>query len=178
MKRTCLKCGKDKLLAKFPLAQPENPNNNERIMTCKICNRSAAHRDEWISYQVEHRPDWLAEQIIRERNRPPEHIRRREYSKRRARRMREAQPPWANVGKILNLYREARRLTEKTGIEHAVDHIIPLQNDIVCGLHVETNLRVITKRENAIKHNKFDESLLDTSPINMAHHLPGSDDCA
>lgn len=42
---------------------------------------------------------------------------------------------------------------------HLVDHIIPLVNDAVCGLHVPWNLQVPTKRDNLRTGNKFDGTL-------------------
>jgi hypothetical protein len=54
------------------------------------------------------------------------------------------------------VYKERDRLTEETGTQHHVDHIIPLQNRFVCGLHVEHNLRAIPWMVNIQKSNKFD----------------------
>lgn len=63
--------------------------------------------------------------------------------------------PYANQAKIQAFYTEAQRLTNETGIPHHVDHIIPLQGEIISGLHVETNLQVITASDNCSKGNKF-----------------------
>lgn len=65
-------------------------------------------------------------------------------------------PPWANKKAIREFYKEARRLTVETGVLHHVDHIIPLTGREVSGLHVESNLQVLTQRENNRKHNHFE----------------------
>lgn len=75
-------------------------------------------------------------------------------NKRRAKKLR-ATPKWANHAKIEAIYSEAKRLTEINGVEYHVDHIIPLQHPLVCGLHVHQNLQVILGSENMKKSNKF-----------------------
>lgn len=67
----------------------------------------------------------------------------------------EATPPWADIDAIKELYREARRLTAATGVKYHVDHVVPLRHPLVCGLHVETNMQVITADDNWRKHNRF-----------------------
>lgn len=65
-------------------------------------------------------------------------------------------PPWADLDAIRALHVQASRLTLETGIAHHVDHVIPLQGRLVSGLHVHTNLRIITGFDNSSKCNKFD----------------------
>jgi len=54
-------------------------------------------------------------------------------------------------------YTESRRLTEETGIPHHVDHIIPLQGENVSGLHVPSNLQILTAPENSRKGTSYEK---------------------
>lgn len=70
-------------------------------------------------------------------------------------------PPWADSGSIKLIYRQAKEATERTGIKHHVDHIIPLTGKLVSGLHVHTNLQVVKASENLRKHNHFEVTDVD-----------------
>lgn len=73
---------------------------------------------------------------------------------RRSRKL-QATPIWADLKAIDAVYAVAAYMTEITGIKHEVDHIIPLVNKDVCGLHVANNLQVIPRFDNRSKANKF-----------------------
>lgn len=68
---------------------------------------------------------------------------------------RKATPLWANHLAIVAIYAEAAKLTRRTGIQHEVDHVVPLRSKVVCGLHCEANLRIIHASENRKKGNKW-----------------------
>ena len=64
-----------------------------------------------------------------------------------------ATPAWANTFFIEEIYNLAalRQRLLKQPME--VDHIVPLQSGLVCGLHVETNLQIIPRKDNRSKSN-------------------------
>jgi hypothetical protein len=70
----------------------------------------------------------------------------------------KATPSWLtkeDYNQIQAFYDQAQQLTLSTGVQHQVDHIYPLQGETVCGLHVPSNLQVLTAAENMGKSNKF-----------------------
>ena len=70
-------------------------------------------------------------------------------------------PAWLTAedfAQMTRVYQLAKRLTELTGIDHEVDHEIPLRGKKVSGLHVPQNLRVITASANSAKRNTYDPS--------------------
>lgn len=75
---------------------------------------------------------------------------RSEYNARNAKRRSDkiyATPRWADLDLIKRIYENAEGAH--------VDHIIPLNGDTVCGLHVENNLQYLTAEENSKKGNKL-----------------------
>jgi len=72
----------------------------------------------------------------------------------------KATPSWLSEQhkeSIAQVYAECSTLSKETGEPHHVDHIVPLKNPTVCGLHVPWNLQILTKQENSVKSNKHDD---------------------
>jgi len=87
----------------------------------------------------------------------------KEMTSLRRRRFRDATPKWLTDTHKMEIrlkYRLAIELSRATGERHAVDHIIPLHGESVCGLHVPWNLQVLTQKDNLAKYNR----LVDTPP--------------
>lgn len=130
-------------------------NKREDVKTAKNVWYEA-NRDQVIQ-TAKTRP---AEQLRAYRNTWKENnkVQVRADTKARRRKHREATPPWLSrkqKSEIRQLYQIAITMTQTTGEQYVVDHIIPLRSDTVCGLHVPWNLRVITREENLKKSNKI-----------------------
>lgn len=80
---------------------------------------------------------------------------------------RQACPPWVDdehMARIHEIYRLRREISDRTGVVHEVDHIVPLQGKIVCGLHVWWNLRVIPREENNRRPRIWSDSVDTPKP--------------
>lgn len=112
--------------------------------------RSVMRTKEW----QDNNPEKVKRHAKETRQRHPE--KQSEKTMRRHAAKIRAVPLWANHAAIARHYANARYLSEVTGHQHHVDHIIPLRGETVCGLHVEYNLRVIPHFMNTRKGNRLE----------------------
>lgn len=119
--------------------------NKEKIIIVKKAWR-AANPEKCIEFAR----SW------KERNYTAYLLRSAEFAAMRRAASKQATPKWANRFFIREVYDLAARRNKSNscGVKWEVDHIVPLQSDFVCGLHVEHNLAVIPKIENIRKSNK------------------------
>lgn len=66
-----------------------------------------------------------------------------------------ATPAWADLAAIRRIYQLAAKAEEITGVRMHVDHVIPLQHSLVCGLHVPHNLQILPGAFNEAKRNHW-----------------------
>lgn len=83
-------------------------------------------------------------------NRPACAERNRRYEAQKLR----AEPKWSDRAGMRRVYEAAANLSSSTGMTYHVDHIVPLNSDLVCGLHCLANLQILPDRENIKKSNR------------------------
>lgn len=175
--KTCTKCKIAKPLNRFTTCRR---NADGKAYDCKDCRNaymkeygktdkySAYKKDYWKNASPERKARLVAnskrwheksgeylKEFDRQRypSRKPYHIAATALKK--ARRL-QATPKWADNKKITMIYAFAKYMDEiNPFVKHHVDHIIPLQNKNVCGLHVETNLQILDAQANLKKSNTF-----------------------
>ena len=140
----CVKCSEDKSFVYFGFH-----SFGTRRKVCKRCYgiQLKDYYDEHEDEVLEYRQNW--------RNENPDKI--SEGTRRYKQQLKEPQKPkWVNEILVNKIYRKMNYLNKESGeVKYSVDHIIPLNGDIVCGLHVENNLRIIPIKDNSIKNKKF-----------------------
>lgn len=172
--KECTKCGEVKALDKF--CKNKTALDGHQYL-CKVCN--AAKTKAYYQANTEKE---IARQKAWSKDNPEKHATRNrkwrkanpekhganvkawkeanlgkvtEYAVKHMAAKLERTVAWADRNKISEFYTEAKRLQEETGIVMHVDHILPLRGKLVSGLHVETNLQILTWHDNICKSNNF-----------------------
>jgi hypothetical protein len=81
---------------------------------------------------------------------------RAKYKKYMTRKL-HAMPAWADEFLIQQFYDRCTKRNKllTNGVRWHVDHIVPLQSTLVCGLHTHHNLRVVRVASNLSKGNRY-----------------------
>jgi cytochrome c553 len=149
--KTCSLCGVLQPKSEFYRHKPAKDGLKSN---CKKCHDRTAN--SWRAKDVQRSRKWHAEYRIAnkatlaaqtKKYAVENKARRKELKMRRRAAHARAVPSWADRQKIAEIYAAAR----SSGL--TVDHIVPLNSPIVCGLHVEHNLQLLSRSENASKRN-------------------------
>lgn len=149
--RQCNKCFKVKPLEDF---YKDSAVKCGRRPDCKECKR-AYDKQNGVKYRNR------LGSLLSERKRQEKRRNRAAYNarnKNRKCRAKKAMPTWLTSQQkdwIKSWYTMAKAMERDLGGKWHVDHIVPLQGDIVCGLHVPWNLQVLPAAENIKKGNKL-----------------------
>jgi hypothetical protein len=129
--------------------------------TCVVCTQEQQARAEIIRRErMKAQPDFSVHRRAQKatsnrgyckRNRGKKNA---EWAKYRADKLQRT-PKWADLEMIRKIYDTSTWITKVTGLEHHVDHIIPMRGKLVSGLHIAENLRVLPGPENLAKGSKF-----------------------
>jgi hypothetical protein len=79
-----------------------------------------------------------------------------------------ATPPWADHKAIEQYYLIAKYLSDEMGIAFHVDHVVPLQGGIVCGLHAQTNMSISLGAWNCSKGAKWWPDMPESTQLKLA----------
>lgn len=121
-----------------------------RCVTCYKNTNKRAREANIESYRAKERDSARKRAASRSIYAKQENVRKRRLGQKRIRDAikRCGLPSWADKTKILEIYENCPK-------GYHVDHIIPLVNPLVCGLHVENNLQYLPAFDNLSKGNKF-----------------------
>lgn len=121
---------------------------NGTCVSCDNLHRNKIHKEKPRIYNALERAEYRQNNLKHIREYEKSRDRRFDVMKRYTAKLQRT-PVWADLNKIKEIYANC-----PPGYE--VDHIIPLQGELVSGLHVPNNLQYLTKSENCSKGNRYE----------------------
>jgi hypothetical protein len=163
----CKPCKREKQRLIAAKEDPEVRLQRQRIYYKKNKQACDERKKEWRSNNPAKPRELTAEQLERKRESARRHYERNKstylvnWARRRAAKMqRTINLSEEHLSQIDQMYAEAKRLTAETGVSHHVDHIAPLQGELVSGLHAPWNMRVVPAHENLSKGARVNAALI------------------
>lgn len=160
--KTCSKCNDSKSLDLF---YKDKSKKDGHTSYCKVCsaNKSKTHYANNKERVIKRVSDWYIDnKEYRQTYRRQHYLENKgQYnsssSLRRAAKL-QATPSWLTekqLHDITVIYTACAKVSERTGKPHHVDHVVPLQGENICGLHVPWNLAIIPAKMNLSKSNTY-----------------------
>lgn len=161
--KQCNKCDETKAKSEFPRCIKSVDGFHG---SCKLCKNALEKEFEY--YTEENRKKYYINHITKypeneEKLKESSRLwkvnnpgKRTAQSRLRAIKKKNAVPSWANLQTITEIYELRTMMSRRDGVTYHVDHDVPLVSEVVCGLHVEHNLKIRLNTINLSKGNKFD----------------------
>jgi len=90
---------------------------------------------------------------------------------RRIQKIKQATPAWMDEGEIERLYQERELLSSSMKMEFEVVYVIPLRSRVVCGLHVASNMKLVSKSLAKLMGWKFDSKKISKEQLELSRIL-------
>ena len=162
----CKVCSKLKQLNEYAIHATGKQKGIRATTTCKLCHNKLQVQKRLdnpgieAEYKKQYRldnPEKCREYDRKHKLLNPDKV-THDAAKRRAAKVSRV-PKWStpqDLADIRSIYKACKKISDKTGIKHHVDHVIPLRGKIVSGLHVPSNLQIIPDYLNLQKSNTYE----------------------
>jgi 5-methylcytosine-specific restriction endonuclease McrA len=157
MLKVCTKCGVEKTLSSFYRNKGQKSGLTPSCVSC--------HKAQHEKYRATAGAIELKKAYNKKYGKSYSRLNRPKLNAREAKRRstkQNATPSWLTDShrlQMLSVYELAKECEVLTGDKYHVDHIVPLQGETVCGLHVPWNLQVLPADINIAKGNRFGKHL-------------------